>query len=54
MLAVNDYITGVDISQYIGGCPFISYFAPTITIKGLEYLETNPIMKRFTANGMLK
>lgn len=47
MLVNEEYITGVEVwSSFDCGHPKISLSRPEITIKGLEYLEQNSLMKR--------
>lgn len=48
MLAKNGYIEGVEVTQYVDTeVPEITIMpAATITLKGLEYLEENSLMKK--------
>ncbi|MEE3449837.1 MAG: YjcQ family protein [Acutalibacteraceae bacterium] len=47
MMFDSGYITGVDIWQsYDCGYPKVSLIRPEITLKGLEYLNDNSIMKK--------
>ena len=46
MLLSEGYITGVTIKDYTRSPNVVALFAPQITLKGLEYLHENSIMKR--------
>jgi len=46
MLAREDYIEGVHIKRSIDGYVTMSYNNPHITLKGLEYLQDNSMMKK--------
>ena len=47
MMAKEGYIEGVEITQYIGDAyPTVSLQGVKITIRGLEYLEENSLMKK--------
>ena len=46
MLADNGYIEGVTIRRSADGCISIGIHYPCITLKGLEYLQENTLMKR--------
>lgn len=45
-LAVNGYVDGVSIKRSADGTITISECNPRITIKGLEYLAENSLMKK--------
>lgn len=47
MLQDNGYIQGVVIESYIDGELNVNLTNVEITLKGLEYLEDNSIMKKF-------
>lgn len=49
MLAENGYVQGLDISKGLQGDVTISMRRPEITLKGLEYLEENSLMKKAAA-----
>ena len=47
MLVNKEYITGVEVwNSFDCGHPKIALSQPEITIKGLEYLEQNSLMKK--------
>lgn len=46
MLADNGYIEGVHIRETCDGMLLVAMPHPRITLKGLEYLEENSMMKR--------
>ena len=46
MLIHEDYITGIQIHQSADGYFGVSYSNPAITLKGLEYLNENSMMKK--------
>lgn len=48
MLAKEGYIEGIDERKVpFGGDPFVQYsVCPRLTLKGLEYLEENRLMKK--------
>jgi len=46
MLASEGYISGVSVKQGAQGDIIISSSRPRITLKGLEYLEENSLMKK--------
>lgn len=46
MLADNDYVKGVNVLQFAGGGRGIKVSDPRITLKGLEYLNDNTLMKK--------
>ena len=47
MLVNEGYITGVEVwNSFDCGYPKVALSRPEITIKGLEYLEQNSLMKR--------
>ena len=47
MLVNEGYITGVEVwNSFDRGYPKVALSRPEITIKGLEYLEQNSLMKR--------
>ena len=46
MLLREGYIEGVEIKQYIRNTDTVTSFNPHITLKGLEYLEENSVMKK--------
>lgn len=47
MLVGNGYVEGVHIVSYMGGrLPGVKLINPCITLKGLEYLEENSLMKK--------
>lgn len=47
MLIDNGYIEGVHVVNVMGGrTPGIKMVTPRITLKGLEYLEENSLMKK--------
>lgn len=46
MLAENGYVQGLDIRKGLQGDVTISMHHPEITLKGLEYLEENSLMRR--------
>ena len=47
MLANEGYLTGIEIwNSFDCGYPKVALSRPEITIKGLEYLEQNSLMKR--------
>ena len=50
-LIKNDYIENIDIKQYVDeeSPDIIIHPSATITLKGLEYLESNGMMKRAAA-----
>ncbi|GHU38817.1 hypothetical protein FACS1894105_13120 [Clostridia bacterium] len=56
MLVKNEYIEGVSIKNYWHAPASISMKRPKITLKGLEYLASNPIMikESNTAQGILE
>lgn len=45
MLAEAKYIEGVSVKYSADGARTISIGAVTLTLKGLEYLQTNPLMQ---------
>ena len=49
MLAENGYIQGLDIRKGLQGDVTISTYRPEITLKGLEYLEENSLMRKAAA-----
>jgi YjcQ protein. len=47
MLVDNEYVEGVHVINFMGGrLPGIKLVNPSITLKGLEYLEENSLMKK--------
>ncbi len=46
MLLDAEYIKGVTPIHSIGGSSYVKIVNPTITLKGLEYLEENSLMKK--------
>lgn len=52
MLIENNYVEGLNINKFLGGSISIKPNHPRITLKGLEYLEENSLMKK--AYNMLK
>jgi hypothetical protein len=47
MLVENEYIAGVEVTEYIAyEHPTIVLDNPKITLKGLEYLHENSVMKK--------
>ena len=46
MLADSGYIEGVQIYQPADGGIIVNFIHPRITLKGLEYLEENSMMKK--------
>ena len=54
MLVVSGYVTGITVSRDMGNDINIGFVSPTITLKGLEYLEENALMQRAykTAKGI--
>lgn len=47
MLVAEGYVTGIDVwSSFDCGYPRVALNRPEITIKGLEYLEENSLMKK--------
>ena len=46
MLLKDGYIEGVIVKDYIRQKKYISEFEPKITLKGLEYLNENGMMKK--------
>ena len=46
ILAKNDYIEGVTVFSNLGVPEYVKLINPKITLKGLEYLEENSLMKK--------
>ena len=46
MMVKNGYITGVTLTPILGGDVVVGLKNPAITLKGLEYLEENSMMKK--------
>lgn len=46
MLLEAGYITGITIKPLTDGDYFVKPFAPAITIKGIEYLAENSVMRK--------
>lgn len=46
ILVSNGYIKGVEVKRILGGDKRVYGTKPEITLKGLEYLEENNLMKR--------
>lgn len=47
MLADNGYVGGVHVGRYVSDpAPRVSLSRPEITLKGLEYLEENSLMRK--------
>lgn len=47
MLSENDYISGVEVKRYVRALPQVGNLAGIrITLKGLEYLQENSLMKK--------
>jgi hypothetical protein len=46
MLSDEGYVNGVSVKRSIDGSAEISVSAPRITLKGLEYLQENSLMKK--------
>lgn len=46
MLIENGYLSGISIKQNIMGDSVLSVSNPKITLKGLEYLNDNSLMKK--------
>jgi len=46
MLADEEYVKGITIARDAAGNTFTSIAFPRITLKGLEYLSENSVMKR--------
>ena len=44
MLVKEGYVSGIDIKRSVDGECFVTENLPKITLKGLEYLETHPLM----------
>lgn len=49
MLVNDGYITGVTVQRMMGDVANIKINRPRITLKGLEYLEENSLMKKAAA-----
>ena len=45
-LVENGYVSGISVRQSIDGNKTVSVSNPVITLKGLEYLEENSLMKK--------
>ena len=46
MLVDNEYVTGIQVIKRLSGENIIYFLKPEITLKGLEYLEENSLMKK--------
>jgi len=46
MLVNDGYITGVTVQHMMGNVANVKLHRPRITLKGLEYLEENSLMKK--------
>lgn len=46
MLIDNGYIEGITLKYTLDGEPILGVTRPAITLKGLEYLEENSMMKK--------
>lgn len=46
MLATEGYVTGLSIKRSLDGETLLSVSVPRITLKGLEYLQENSLMKK--------
>lgn len=46
MLSKEGYIDGFSVQRTVDGSIFISSSTPRITLKGLEYLQENSLMKK--------
>lgn len=46
MLAKEGYIDGVDVKRSLDGEVFVSVPDPRITLRGLEYLKENSLMRK--------
>lgn len=46
MLATEGYISGLTVKRSIDGEALLSITSPRITLKGLEYLQENSLMKK--------
>ena len=46
MIADLDYIKGITVKRNVLGETVVQMISPRITLKGLEYLQENSIMKR--------
>jgi hypothetical protein len=46
MLSKEGYIDGFSVQRTVDGSILISSFTPRITLKGLEYLQENSLMKK--------
>ena len=49
MLAKEGYVEGISIQKSVDGETAISISNPRITLKGLEYLQENSLMKKAAA-----
>lgn len=46
MLSDEGYVKGLHVSRSLDGQTLVSVFNPRITLKGLEYLQENSLMKK--------
>ncbi|MCD7820997.1 MAG: YjcQ family protein [Clostridiales bacterium] len=46
MLAKEGYVDGVSIKRPLDGEVLVAFYNPRITLKGLEYLKENSLMKK--------
>jgi hypothetical protein len=49
MLAHNGYVEGISVKRSLDGDIAISLSGPRITLKGLEYLQENSLMRKAAA-----
>ena len=46
MLATEHYVDGVSVKRSVDGNIMVSFVSPRITLRGLEYLQENSMMKK--------